>query len=294
MYQAELELFGSLAARSTGVRAVLLPSEAMFFTQLKVGYFWGIPKSVSFAGMGMDADRVVWAATPLDGDNNKYIQFMLSSGLGSSALEHSVPEQMFSNTDLSAQAVSAVKILQIANDRGIPIFRIDQTNAATILPQLQIDEETKQDIRNAVNARKMVMAPKENIDFHGWTGCGYIILDPNTYAGAYMISGGLNGGILISACGLILILAGLSSAAAFGPALALVILGLLYIGIGICLIEKDSRPLSVFIALIQSIIGSILAQVSPVANITTSILLPIFTTITIYSSDGLNDYCEGQ
>lgn len=46
------------------------------------------------------------------------------------------------------------------------------------LPHVKIVLECYMDTRKAVN---------------GWTGCGYIIIDPNTGAGAYMISGGMNG-----------------------------------------------------------------------------------------------------
>jgi hypothetical protein len=48
-------------------------------------------------------------------------------------------------------------------------------------------------VHNAVNAGKLVVIPKSNISYAGWNGCGYIILDPNTGAGAYMISSGASG-----------------------------------------------------------------------------------------------------
>jgi hypothetical protein len=44
-----------------------------------------------------------------------------------------------------------------------------------------------------VGAGKEAIVSKMNINVNGWTGCGYIIIDPNTGAGAYMISGGTNG-----------------------------------------------------------------------------------------------------
>ncbi len=45
--------------------------------------------------------------------------------------------------------------------------------------------------------------------FNGWNGCGYIIIDPNTDAGAYMISGGMNGGVIKIYFGALLMFAGL-------------------------------------------------------------------------------------
>jgi len=87
----------------------------------------------------------------------------------------------------------------------IPIYTINQSNIDTILPQLQVDHDVKTDIQNAVNAGKVVTVSKTNITYNGWTGCGYIIIDPTTGNGAYMISGGMNGGMLILTSILILL-----------------------------------------------------------------------------------------
>jgi len=52
-----------------------------------------------------------------------------------------------------------------------------------------------------------VTVSKTNITYNGWTGVGYIIIDPLTGAGAYMISGGMSGAHLIVGA-LILLLSG--------------------------------------------------------------------------------------
>lgn len=180
-----------------GVMAITLPSETIFSFELKRNFAFGIPISVSSGGLAMDADRLMWMVKALDGNQEKPKQFFLTSGMNGSALEHAVPEQLFSTPDNPAQGISAIKALQIANDQGTPIYTINQTNIANIVPQLQIDGDVKADIQNAVNAGKEVTVSKSNINFNGWTGCGYIIIDPNTGAGAYMIAGGMNGAILL-------------------------------------------------------------------------------------------------
>jgi len=157
----------------------------------------------------MDADRLYSLVKALDGDKEKPIQFMLNSGANGSALEHSVPEQMFSIADNPVEGISAVKALKIANDQGVPVYSIDQTNIGTILPQLQIDGGTISDIQNAVNAGKIVTVSKTDITYNGWTGCGYIIIDPTTGEGAYMISGGLSGGVILTFLGALLMVVGL-------------------------------------------------------------------------------------
>ncbi len=57
-------------------------------------------------------------------------------------MEHSVPEQLFSKPENPVEGISAVKALYIANDQGIPIYTINQSNINTILPQLQLDAGT--------------------------------------------------------------------------------------------------------------------------------------------------------
>ncbi|MBI5675884.1 MAG: transglutaminase domain-containing protein [Nitrospirae bacterium] len=199
-YFAELDAMNYMQAKTMGVNIIRLPSENIFSFELAVATsFYDIPISVSAGGLAMDVDHNVHVVKALNGDNDKKKQFMLDSGMNSSALEHSVPEQIFSTPENPAQGISALKALKIANDQGIPIYTINKTNINTILPQLQIDADAKSDIRNAVNAGKEVTVSKTNISFNGWNGCGYIVIDPVTGAGAYMISGGMNGALIIIA-----------------------------------------------------------------------------------------------
>jgi hypothetical protein len=110
----------------------------------------------------------------------------------SSNLENGIFEEF-----MRTQGVSAVKLLQVANDAGIQVFFINQTNITTILPQLSLPAADIQDLQNAVNAGKVVYAPQHTMNYGAFTGIGYMVLDPDSGAGAYMISGDLgtlNGG----------------------------------------------------------------------------------------------------
>jgi len=186
-----------VSAKTMGVFTTRLPSAGRFFNALSVDYIFGMPVSASAAGLSMDVGLIRNLVKVPDGTKDKQIQFMMTSGVNSSVLEHSVPEQLFSTPDNPAHGISAVKALAIANEQGMPIYTIDQANIGTVMPQLQIDGDVKADIQNAVNAGKEVTVSKSNITFNGWTGCGYIIVDTVTGAGAYMISGGLSGGFLV-------------------------------------------------------------------------------------------------
>jgi hypothetical protein len=186
----------AIAARTMGINALTLPSETIFATKLKVLTLWGIPRLVQPGGLNMDADSLLQVVKPKDGNNETVKQYMLGSGMTSSGLEHRVPERLFSTPDNSVEGISTVKALQLANAQGIPIYTVTQQNIATVLPKLQLDSYVKADIQNAVNAGKVVTVSKTNINFKGWNGCGYILTNPETGAGAYLISGGLNGGLL--------------------------------------------------------------------------------------------------
>jgi hypothetical protein len=113
-----------------------------------------------------------------------------------SALEHAVPEQMFQaqdSTDQQPEAISAVKALQMAGAEGQRIYQITQANMDTALPY--INHDGKSEIQAALQAGMMVITHTDSVSVPGWTGGGYIILDPEDLTGAYKISGGLDGGV---------------------------------------------------------------------------------------------------
>lgn len=113
----------------------------------------------------------------------------------SSALEHAVPEQLFSepNATNPAEAVSAVKALAMASAQGQRIYHLTPENQAQTLPNIRQAGHTMTEIRNALSTGKEIIAHADPIQADGWKGAGYIILDSNTGAGAYKIGGGKNG-----------------------------------------------------------------------------------------------------
>jgi transglutaminase-like putative cysteine protease len=165
------------------------PSEAIVTSQTEVEFLFGVPYKTTEGGIGIDVDRNIKTAFPIDGDMQRKKDFMIVSGLGTSAWENMILQLFF-----GIPSVSAIKLLKIASQQNIPIYTIDSSNISTILPQLQVVSGVKSDIENAVNAGKKVVVSKTNIQYNDWNGAGYIILDPTTGAGAYMISGGLSGG----------------------------------------------------------------------------------------------------
>ena len=114
-----------------------------------------------------------------------------------------MPEQMFVTPDNPGEAVSAVKALQKAAAQGQRIYHITQANMATALPNIHHDQNTMDEIRNALAMGKEVITHTDAFSVTGWTGAGYVLMDQDTGAAAWKIGGGLNGGALQLLDGLI-------------------------------------------------------------------------------------------
>ena len=148
----------------------------------------------------MDINR--YASMNVAKDNNPatVIAYNKQSGMRLSAYEHLIPEKIFTDpADLNRpQGISAVKALVLAANQGQKIYKLNQANQAqhqTLLAQITIDADARQEIQNALAAGKEVSVHQTPITQSSWTGSGYIITDPATGSGAYKISGGANGGV---------------------------------------------------------------------------------------------------
>lgn len=120
-----------------------------------------------------------------------------SQGARQSANEHLVPEQLFDDpntTEKEVEGVSAVKAIQIASQEGQTIYHITKDNYSQILPKLKLSSHVMGDIRDAISAGREVTAHEKNIRVNGWSGTGYIVIDPKNGTGAYLIGGGADGG----------------------------------------------------------------------------------------------------
>jgi len=162
----------------------------------EVFYFFGFPRAIEPGGVAVN----VWVASiyePLNGDKQKRTDGQLQLGILGSALEHAVPEQLFTtDPNNPPQGVSAVKALQLAQQQGQRLYHITPANKATTLPNIHQDSLTLTEIQQGLNAGKEVIVHTNPISVPGWTGAGYIIFDPEDGSGAYKITGGGNGGVI--------------------------------------------------------------------------------------------------
>lgn len=121
----------------------------------------------------------------IDGDTSVEAARERIINLDGSAQEHAVWERL-----VNTESMSTVKSLQLAAERGIPVFTIDADNAATYVPQLTLAPSTKAAIQAEVNAGAKVTVPRDPTPLNDWQGVGYIT--ERAGGSAFIISGGLS------------------------------------------------------------------------------------------------------
>jgi hypothetical protein len=188
MYFCEEDIFGNLSAKGADTKLIRYPSECMVGVTIDISYLFQSPHKVKDAGLGVDVDRDI--VTPFSETGDKTFERIVNilNGMYGSVREHYIFENL---SGLSS--VSATKLLQLANNEGIPIYTIDAENIERI-NELNVSSRTKNDVRNFINAGKTVIIPQRNIQYIDYKGVGYIAIDLETGEAAYMISGGLAGG----------------------------------------------------------------------------------------------------
>lgn len=170
-----------------------------FATYIHPNKRYGIIFGGNFKGMQMDIDQLMYQAVSRDNDSNELKGFIQSQGPRESANEHLVPEQLFDDpntTEKEVEGVSAVKAIQIAQEQGQTVYTITQENYSQIIPKLSLSSGVMTDIRDNVAVGRTVTVHEKTINYKGWKGSGYIIIDPQTGSGAYLIDGGANGGYI--------------------------------------------------------------------------------------------------
>jgi transglutaminase-like putative cysteine protease len=259
-YFAAIDTAAQVSARSAKVNTLRMPSFGNFGVASQVRYYFGVPRAIGFPGLSMDIDRVFESAVANDANARTKIAFMRALGGQYSAHEHLIPEQLFKDASLPAndpnqpQAVSAVKALAIAASQGQKIYTLNSANQAihpSTLNQLALDQGVKQEIADALATGKEVTVQQGDISYVGFNGSGYIIVDPETGAGAYKISTGANGGwftlVGVAAVNLISVLALVSILATTGIIVLPVLAGLLiYISLFFAIVATLSFLLAEF------------------------------------------------
>ena len=94
--------------------------------------------------------------------------------------------------------MSAVKALAIASAEGQKIWQITRNNLELALASVNLGTEVETEIKNSVLAGNVATVHEANISYFDWVGSGYLLIDPESGAGAYKIAGGANGGFILT------------------------------------------------------------------------------------------------
>lgn len=91
------------------------------------------------------------------------------------------------------ESVAAISILTKAREQGLEILELHRDNIDKETDRLEGSPELIKDIRAAVAAGNLVIIPEKDIRMGEWQGTGYMVIDPESGAGSYMIHGGIVG-----------------------------------------------------------------------------------------------------
>lgn len=195
-YYDEYTAYGHIMGLRQGGHHNLAAGLGSYGFEPNVSYLFGVPRQVNGGGAVMNVPIV----NVVGFDDSARVRsrgYTLQLGLISSALEHEIPERMFSAVVPGAQAISAVKALEKARVAGQRIYVITPASQATVFPLLNLPAATMAEISAALAAGRHVVTHTNVVSVPGWSGAGYIAFDPETGSGAYKISGGQNGAILV-------------------------------------------------------------------------------------------------
>ena len=127
-----------------------------------------------------------------------------------------------------------MSIFEQAEKEGTALVTLTKKNYNETISGVGADRETLAEVEQAVEQGYTVILPEKETVLNDWKGTGYLILNPETGAGAYRISGGLSGGststavtiagvcaVIVLICLLVLLAVGIVNLLAFMYAAAL-------------------------------------------------------------------------
>ncbi|MDE7422511.1 MAG: hypothetical protein K2N51_02270 [Lachnospiraceae bacterium] len=190
-YFAQLDMYNAVISGQYNVTSTRDLSIGIVGFNINVVYTFNRPAELNEGGVFLDIGHDVHSVVSNDNNNKNEKTYMLQSGIYASAMEHGILEQV-----TGVESVSTIKTFQYAVENNISFHAIAKENIATEISQLNVSEQIKQDIYTAVNTGKIVIIPEQEIEINQWSGIGYMVLDPDTFACGYMISGGLAGGAM--------------------------------------------------------------------------------------------------
>lgn len=158
--------------------------------ELKVQQVNGTPLSLAPGKYVLDVARDSVTPMPMDADFRYQAALMRLAGHHGSALEHKVWEEV-----MSTVSVSAVRIIQASASQGVPVFRITPQDSSGRALLQGFSDLTMSRVDQALAAGWRITIPQHPTNYQQYINQeGYILENPVTGEGAYLIGELLNGG----------------------------------------------------------------------------------------------------
>lgn len=184
---------GADAARLFGLqrhRVLQDVIEGIAGKELKVQQVNGTPLSLAPGKYVLDVARDSVTPMPMDADFRYQAGLMRLAGHHGSALEHKVWEEV-----MSTVSVSAVRIIQASASQGVPVFRITPQDSSGRALLQGFSDLTMGRVDQALAAGWRITIPQHPTNYQQYINQeGYILENPVTGEGAYLIGELLNGG----------------------------------------------------------------------------------------------------
>jgi hypothetical protein len=179
-YFGMLDISNDIAADALGVRWWRnSPAIAVFGHTFNIEYVVSIPTTITEGYSHIDVIRNILS---IQGRNDMKLAFAIQAGSFSSIWESKIFELFY-----NVSGISTANILEIANQNGIPIYYLNSGNIE-VISQLDLPEKVRESIFSFVNNGYEVYVPSRQITRDGWTGVGWLVIDPATGASAWMLS----------------------------------------------------------------------------------------------------------
>jgi hypothetical protein len=189
-YLNNVDVAGDEAARLMHNVVMNDVSEAIVENTVLVYFSGGLPITFDWTGMIVDADRKIIGPFSVDGVDNS-CDYMRLGGADGSVQENRLFELRFDE-----EAISTIKILQLAADSAITVCEIT-TSIPADCPNIDQPSHVIDAINAALAQGHHVIIPERQFTYYEWTGTGWIDLDPASCAAGYIISGGHGGGATV-------------------------------------------------------------------------------------------------
>jgi transglutaminase-like putative cysteine protease len=156
--------------------------------ELRANKVLGVPFSLRDSGVSIDVDSLdALLACP---EEARFGAFHTLSGLLASGLEGTVLTSILGGI---SPGVSTASVFSEAWRTGVALKTLD-SSAPDAVEELDLPEIVRSSIRAQLSSGRQVLVPEKEVSLAGWTGVGWLVVDPETHSQGFMISGERAGG----------------------------------------------------------------------------------------------------